>query len=199
MPEMNPVARFFVNTFTGRVNRRRYRWLAAHLRLPSTATCLEIGCGNGDLAARIVEGLGPSRYVATDLDPLQVEAARKHLAHRYPGGLPASLEVREADMLQLPFPDSSFDAVLAYTVLHHASPTHRDFTKVPTALAEVDRVLRPRGSALYEEFLHKESIRSWFRERGYALVADAGHWNRETVILAKSERSVGSAPMKSPG
>jgi ubiquinone/menaquinone biosynthesis C-methylase UbiE len=195
MPEMNPVSRFFVNSLTGRINRQRYRWLAENLRLPTAAACLEIGCGNGDLAARIVEGLSPARYVATDLDPHQIEVARRRLGRRYPQGLPAPLELREASMLALPFPAAAFDAVFAYVVLHHASPTHRDFTKVPVALAEIDRVLRPGGSVVYEEFLHKESIRSWFLERGYRVIAGTHHRSRETLMASKSQGITGMAPM----
>jgi ubiquinone/menaquinone biosynthesis C-methylase UbiE len=196
MPEMNPVSRFFVNTFTGRINRRRYRWLAANLRLPPAAACLEIGCGNGDLAARIVEGLAPARYVATDVDPHQIAVAQRRLARQYPRGLPPSLELREASMLNLPFPSAAFDVVLAYVVLHHASPTHRDFTHVPVALAEIDRVLRPGGKLVYEEFLHKESIRSWFLERGYGVTAGTHHRSRETSMVSKPLGTTPAVPGK---
>ncbi|MFZ0830432.1 MAG: class I SAM-dependent methyltransferase [Thermoplasmata archaeon] len=192
MPEMNRVARFFVNNFTGRINLRRYRWLTANLRLPSHASCLEIGCGNGDLAARIIDGLSPARYVATDLDPQQIQAARRHLARRYANGLPPTLELRTANMLELPFPPASFDAVLAFVVIHHASSEHRDFTNVPRALSEVSRVLRPGGSLVYEEFLHKDRIRTWLTERGYVLAAVEHHRARETVVAIKPAANSGS-------
>ncbi len=185
MAEMNPIARFFVNTFTGRVNARRYRWLTANVKLSPRARCLEIGCGNGDLATRILDGLAPDRYVATDLDPHQIAVARRQLARHYPRGLPGALELRTADMLELPFSEESFDAVFACTVLHHASAEHRDFGNVPRALAEVDRVLRPGGSLVYEEFLHRDKIRAWLREHGYVLAAVARHWGREIVAAVK--------------
>lgn len=162
MPEMSAFARFFVNRFTGGVNRRRYRWLVANVSLPTTGVFLEIGCGNADLAARIVDGAAPSRYIATDLDARQLDVARRHLAVHYPQGVPPNLELREADMLALPFPDSFFNAVFAYTVLHHAGHPHHDYTEVPRALSEIHRVLRPGGMLAYEEFLHKEKIRMWF-------------------------------------
>jgi len=193
MAEMNAISRFFVNNFTGRVNRRRYRWLTANLRLPPHATCLEIGCGNGDLAARILDGLVPSRYVATDLDPQQIEAARLHLARHYPQGLPSPLELREANMLELPFPKESFDAVFGFTVLHHASSEHRDFTNVPRALYEITRVLRPRGILVYEEFLHKDRIRAWLQENGYTIAAVGRHWSRESIVAVKSTLTPGVA------
>ncbi|HLY76926.1 MAG TPA: class I SAM-dependent methyltransferase [Thermoplasmata archaeon] len=185
MAEMNPIARFFVNTFTRRVNARRYRWLTTNLKLSPGASCLEIGCGNGNLATRILDGMAPDRYVATDLDPHQIDVARRQLARHYPHGLPGALELRTANMLELPFPEASFDAVFAYTVLHHASAEHRDFGNVPRALAEVDRVLRPGGSLVYEEFLHKDRIRAWLREHGYVLVAGTHHWGRETMAAVK--------------
>jgi ubiquinone/menaquinone biosynthesis C-methylase UbiE len=199
MPEMNPLARFFVNTFTGRVNRRRYQWLAEHVHLPADAAFLEVGCGNGDLAARIVDGVGPAYYVATDLDPDQIAVASRHLARRYPQGIPAALELREANMLELPFPADSFDAVFAYTVLHHASAAHRDFSNVPRALAEIDRVLRPGGVLVYEEFLHKEKIRAWLAKHGYGLAAVGQHWSRETVAAVKPTANPGTVGGAAPG
>ncbi|OGS50642.1 MAG: hypothetical protein A3K65_08895 [Euryarchaeota archaeon RBG_16_68_12] len=185
MAEMNAVSRFFVNTFKARGNARLYRWLRENLVLPSGSTCLEIGCGNGNLAARIVDGMAPARYVATDLDPRQIEAARQYLAAYFPQGAPPPLELRVADMLALPFPDASFDVVFAFAAIHHASPSHRDFANVPRALAEIDRVLRAGGTLAYEEFVFKDRIRAWLVERGYRVLASARRWARETVVASK--------------
>lgn len=185
MAEMNRISRFFVNTFSGRRSARIYDWVRTNASLPSGAACLEIGCGNGDMAARIVDGLRPTRYVATDLDPRQIESARRHLSDRYPGGLPPALELRAADMLHLPFADASFDAVLAFVAIHHASPSHRDFTNVPVALAEIHRVLRPGGVLVYEEIVHKDGIRSWLTGRGYVLASPERGWTRESVVARK--------------
>ena len=185
MAEMNRVSRFFVNTFSARRNTRIYGWLRANVPLPAGAACLEIGCGNGDMAARVVDGLRPARYVATDLDPHQIESARRHLSDRYADGFPPPLELRTADMLHLPFADASFDAVLAFVAIHHASPSHHDPTNVPPALAEIDRVLRPGGVLVYEEILHKDVIRSWLSQRRYALPAIDRGWKRETVLARK--------------
>jgi ubiquinone/menaquinone biosynthesis C-methylase UbiE len=186
MVEMNRISRFFVNRSSARRHTRINDWLRANLSLPADAICLEIGCGNGDMAARIIDGFHPARYVATDLDPQQLEAARQFLAKRYPSGIPPALELRAADMLDLPFPDASFDAVFAFVAIHHASPKHRDFTNVPRALAEIDRVLKPMGSLVYEEIEHKERIRRWLVERGYTLTVMQRGWKRESVIATKT-------------
>ena len=185
MAEMNRIARFFVNTFSARRNGRIYGWLVQNLSLPAGAECLEIGCGNGDMAARIVDGMHPARYVATDLDLKQLESAKRHLATRYPNGIPPALDLRAADMLHLPFADASFDAVFAFVAIHHASPSHHDFTNVPHALAEIDRVLRPRGILAYEEIEHKEGIRSWLIEHGYVLAGIERGWKREAAVAKR--------------
>ena len=185
MAEMHRVSRFFVNRSSARRNSRIYAWVRATLSLPEGAACLEVGCGSGDMAAPLAEGFRPARYVATDLDLRQLEAAKQNLAKRYPGGLPPALELRTADMLDLPFPDASFDAVFAFVAIHHASPKHRDFANVPRALSEIDRVLKPKGSLVYEEIEHKARIREWLAERGYALTGVQRGWKRESVIATK--------------
>lgn len=182
---MGRVSRFFVNRFNARRNARVFAWVRDEAPLPDAATCLEIGCGNGDLASRIVHGFHPSRYVATDLDPRQLDAAREHLEKAYANGIPPTLELREADMLHLPFADGSFDSVLAVVSIHHASPNHHDPVNVPHALAEIDRVLRPGGALLYEEILHKEIIRSWLQAHGYALSGIRRGFKREAVVARK--------------
>jgi ubiquinone/menaquinone biosynthesis C-methylase UbiE len=185
MAEMNRISRFFVNRFNARRNARIYGWIRESVSLPQGAACLEIGCGNGDMAARVVDGERPARYVATDLDPHQLDAAKAHLATRYPGGIPSALELRAEDMLHLSFPDASFDAVLAFVAIHHASPNHHDPAGVPHALAEIDRVLRPGGVLVYEEILHKERIRGWLAEHGYALSGIQQGFKREDVVAKK--------------
>lgn len=186
MPAMNFLQRFFVNRSARRRAARRYEWIRRGSVVPAGAVCLEIGCGTGELAARFVAGFRPARYVATDLDPRQLEEASRALRKRFPDGIPPELELKEADMLQLPFPDTSFDVTLAFVALHHAGATHHDFTKVPQALSEIDRVLRPNGVLLYSELMHKEPIRGWLAAHGYAIGEVERRWRIESVVARKS-------------
>ncbi len=197
MAEMNRVSRWFVNHLKGRANTRLYAWLEGHLTLPPASVCLEVGCGNGNMAVRIMNGMGPSRLVATDVDPHQLEAAAAYIARAYPGGIPSGLEFRPADMLRLPFPDRGFDAVFAFSSLHHAGTSHRDASRLPDALVEIDRVLRPGGVLAYEEFLHKERLASWLSSRGYVVTARERRWRRELAVAEKpsaGERRGGPPP-----
>ena len=194
MAEMGWLGRFHVNLCNGRRNARTYGWLTPVLALPPGAASLEVGAGNGDMARRMVDGLKPARYVATDLDPRQVEAARKRLARVYPAGLPATLELRAADMLSLPFPDASFDAVFAFMSLHHADAHHGAFVNVPKALAELDRVLRPGGRLAYTEMINRDKVRGWLESRGYRIAATDPHRTRDAVLAVKPTGPPAAAP-----
>lgn len=186
MTEMNPISRFFVNLSASRRSARAYDWVRKDVPIPAGAVCLELGSGTAAFAARFVDGFRPAQYVATDLDPHQVEAARAALAKRFGGRPPPELTVREADMLHLPFADVSFDVVLAFVAIHHASPNHFDFGPIPQALTEIDRVLRARGLLVYREILHKDAIRRWLGDHGYAVERLRRSWRVESVAARKS-------------
>lgn len=88
---------------------------------------LEVGCGVGTFAERLNAENRSAAVIATDLSPRFVEltAAR-------------DIDVCVADVMGLPFADSSFDAVAAMWMLYHVPDLHH-------GLAEIRRVLRPGG------------------------------------------------------
>ena len=91
---------------------------------------LDVGCGPGALTARLVERLGADAVTGVDPSASFVAAARA----RFPG-----VDLREARAEELPFPDGSFDVVLAQLVVH--------FMDDPVAgLREMGRVARPGGT-----------------------------------------------------
>lgn len=185
MPEMTHTEKFFVNRFGGWAHARLVRWLQANLVLASSSQCLELGCGNGDVARRFVETYHPSRYIATDYDPQQIATATRLLGRRFPGGLPAALELRTADASSLDFPDASFDAVFAFAMLRHVGTAHGDFAGMSKALAEIDRVLRLSGCLVYGEFMKTSEVRGWLASRGYRVESEKRRVRWETVVARK--------------
>ena len=87
---------------------------------------LEVGCGRGELAARVATELGAT-VVAIDQSARMVEVARG-----------AGVDAHLGDVQDLPFGDASFDCVVAAWMLYHVPDVDR-------GLAELARVLRPGG------------------------------------------------------
>jgi SAM-dependent methyltransferase len=101
--------------------------LVAEVVAASPRRVLEVGCGWGELAEWIARDTGAT-VVATDLSPRMVELA-----------LERGVDAHVADVQALPFPDASFDLVVAAWMLYHVPD-------LPRAVAEVARVLEPRGT-----------------------------------------------------
>lgn len=87
---------------------------------------LEVGCGPGELAARVGEELD-AEVVAVDLSPRMVELARGR-----------GVDARVGDVQQLLFGDGEFDCAVAAWMLYHVADVER-------ALSELARVLAPGG------------------------------------------------------
>ena len=100
--------------------------LRALLPAPGRAT-LDLGCGEGRVT-RFLAAAG-HRVAGADAAPTMVRLAAGH-----PDAAPAVV----ADAAALPFPDATFDLVVAYMCLH-------DMDQMPRAVAEAGRVLAPGG------------------------------------------------------
>lgn len=119
----NPIHRILVGNFL--------RCAQDLLAVSRPNRILEVGCGAGDLARRLLptplgeHGATPA-YLGIDLSAEQIARARA----RYP-----EFEFLQASVYALPFPDNNFDLVLACEVFEHLDdPT--------AALREVERVCR---------------------------------------------------------
>lgn len=100
--------------------------------LSPAAEVLEIGCGTGTTALRLAPGV--RRMVATDVSNEMIVIAREKLAAQ---PVP-SLEFRIADADALHAASPSFDAVLAFNVLHLVDD-------LPNALRSALDALKPGG------------------------------------------------------
>ncbi|NQV11628.1 MAG: methyltransferase domain-containing protein [Cyanobacteria bacterium] len=86
---------------------------------------LDLGTGIADFPEYLVRWVArhaPGRsiaIVAVDANPVTVEYARQALARRLPPDLQPAITVDVADALALPYPEQSFDVVIASMFLHH--------------------------------------------------------------------------------
>ena len=105
---------------------------------------LDAGCGDGEVARRIVEvSGGVTRLVLADIDATTLQEAHDQFV-----GLAGdfAIEVRTADVTRLPFADNTFDTVSLCDVLHHSGNPQ-------LAAAECARVLKPDGVLLFSEMV----------------------------------------------
>ncbi|MBL4874418.1 MAG: class I SAM-dependent methyltransferase [Rhodobacteraceae bacterium] len=95
------------------------------------ADVLDLGCGIGSLARRIVSETGAASVTAIDTDAAQIARGKEK-----GGGVKYLTGAAEA----LPLPDASIDVVVMMKSLHHVPIPQMD-----RAFAELARVLRPGG------------------------------------------------------
>jgi SAM-dependent methyltransferase len=100
---------------------------------------LELGCGGAWMTRLLATDLGARAVVATEVDRVQ------HTKNLAIGDLP-KVSFRFGGAEEIAAPDQDFDLVFMFKSLHHV-PTDR----VPKALREIHRVLRPDGLAYFSE------------------------------------------------
>jgi ubiquinone/menaquinone biosynthesis C-methylase UbiE len=141
---------------------------------------LDVGCGTGTLALEVARRAGRAGRV-TGIDPSTEQIARarsKAAMHNVP------IDFQIGVIEHLPFPDQTFDVVLSTLMMHHLqAPLKRQ------GLAEIARVLKPRGRLIIADFKPKQERQgqaAWFHAGGSSMqdlatmVSDAGFEQLET-------------------
>jgi ubiquinone/menaquinone biosynthesis C-methylase UbiE len=105
--------------------------------------CLELGAGVGRGAEIILKLFGALKVVATDIDPAQVEKAKKRIKGKR---LEGKVVLKVENAMSIAERDNSFDAVFAFGVIHHTEDWRM-------AIREIQRVLKPGGEYFFDELL----------------------------------------------
>ena len=130
--KMSKIEKKFVNSKRhASRNIKLVEKLLTKIDLNNTQKVLEIGCGVGITSAHLNAKYNMN-VVGTDLDPEQIEIAKKF------NKCSDNLRFIEADAGRIPFGQNEFDLVLSLNVLHHINNWDK-------ALIEVSRVLKPGG------------------------------------------------------
>jgi len=147
---------------------------------------LDVGCGDGMLAARLAQ-LGVPHVVGLDQDRAVLDRARA----RHAG---ITVEWRQGDAFDVPFEAGSFDAVVSVATLHHVDPEK--------GLARFADLVKPGGVVAVVGL----AANDW-RDLPYALVAHSarlamgfarGHWEHSAPMVwppsatYRDMRSIGS-------
>ena len=113
---------------------RWFPWLFERFQTPASSTVLELGCGPGWLWLSNRERIPTGWQITlTDFSEGMLAEAKQNLAQ-----LSHAFTFAVANVQAIPYPDDSFDMVIANHMLYHAPD-------IPAALAEIRRVLKAGG------------------------------------------------------
>ena len=114
-----------------------YPYIAEELEKEDYRDLLDCGCGTGPMISLLYEKDPTKHYTGIDLTPKMIEVAKaKNLE---------GVNWVVGDCEDLPFEESSFDAVICSNSFHHYPDPQRFFHSVK-------RVLRPGGRLILQDF-----------------------------------------------
>ena len=123
-------------------------------QMPSVSSFLDIGCGSGYMAGRILKRFPGSHASLLDPSPLSLCFAERRLRR-----LSDRTRFFQGKAESLPFPPFSFDAVIMLDAIYYAA--------LPEAFMEVRRALIPSGCLILGfQARTPEAAPPWFRNAG---------------------------------
>ena len=149
---------FITRAFSYGMDRRWKRKGVERARLPQDAVVLDLASGTGDFCELVRRHRPGATTVAVDLTERMLQLARRR-------GIADTIC---ADAGRLPFPDDAFNCVFIGYGL-------RNFSSLPGALREIERVTRPGGLLVSLDFFLP--AHAWLRRLylGY-LYAQGAFW-----------------------
>jgi ubiquinone/menaquinone biosynthesis C-methylase UbiE len=146
------------------------------------AAAIDVGCGGGHVSFRLAPQVG--RVVACDLSAEMLSLVAEEAERR---GL-ANLSTRRAAAEALPFADATFDLAVSRLSAHH-------WRDVPAGLAQIRRVLKPDGLAIFMDVVSSGDplFDTWLQ--GIELLRDPSHVRDYSIAEWQTMlRAAGFAP-----
>ena len=108
-------------------------WIVSHYDIRPGNRILELGCGTGSMWVNHLDLLSEDTHlILTDFSAGMLETAQQNVRS-------CKVSFAQADIQNIPYPESSFDVVIANMMLYHVPDLHK-------GLSEVRRVLKPGGT-----------------------------------------------------
>jgi ubiquinone/menaquinone biosynthesis C-methylase UbiE len=123
-------------------------WGLKHVKIASDAAILDVGCGGGKTLSRLARRATHGKVFGIDYSPDMVhyakEVNKKFLFQN-------RVEIVEAKVEEMAFPDNSFDLVTAFE-------TYYFWSNLLDAFQEIRRVLKPEGKLLIVNEMVKDGV-----------------------------------------
>ena len=168
-------------------------WGLGHLSVSERDMILDVGCGGGKTVSKLAATATEGRVYGVDFSEESVAVSKKTNAGSIAAG---RVEIRQASVSQLPFPDGMFDLVTAVE-------THFWWPDIPGDTREIFRVVKPGGkfiviaeiykgantlaARLAEKYADRSPIKLLSVEEHRDLLSNAGF----TDIQVVEERAIG--------
>ena len=143
------------------------------LRLIGSENVLDIGCGRGLLLNGVAKRLNKGKAFGIDLwqeTDQSGNSPEEALANAKCENVADRVDIRTADMRNLPFPDESMDAVISSIAIHNV--LDRDGRE--KAIREIARVLKPKGRIAIQDFRNIDEYVNTLRNLGWDDVESSG-------------------------
>lgn len=128
-------------------NDNFHQWMFKHYQFPKNAQVLDIGCGDGTIWLANQTSIPKDiKITLADISSKMLEECQTKLNF-----IEQIKNIEEADCFYLPYPDKSFDVVIANHLFMY-------FDDLPKALKEVERVLKDDG-VLYCSTIAKDMMK----------------------------------------
>jgi ubiquinone/menaquinone biosynthesis C-methylase UbiE len=139
--------------------------ILSDLHLRGDESALDLGCGRGAVLLMTAQLLPQGKAIGVDIWQTGDQSGNTQAAteaNARAEGVADRIELRTADMRQLPFPDASFDLAISSLAIHNIhAPGGRS-----QAIAEAARVLKPGGRLRIADFRATGDYAKWLRELG---------------------------------
>jgi SAM-dependent methyltransferase len=159
--------RFYYWPVFGRMYRRRVEICLD--QLSGGQRVLEIGFGTGLTFLNLHE-----KY--REIHGLDLTADNRVIQDRF-AARGITTDLRQGNVLQMPYPDGYFDSVLLISILEHLQPAEQ-----PLAFMEIRRVLKPGGQVVYGVPIERPLMVWMFRLLGYDIRLH--HFSTEAQVRA---------------
>jgi len=127
-------------------------WGLTHVRIESHFTILDVGCGGGRTMFKLSAMAGEGKVYGIDYSAASVAASRRTNRRAIEEG---RVDVRQASVSSLPFPDGTFDVVTAVE-------THYYWPDPVADTREILRTLKPGGRLVMIAETYRDSRLGWF-------------------------------------